>query len=91
MIVKDLLDEVGGETEILIRGTTEKNVSVDLWRGYGNDIEYPLIPYAKYRIENVSVTDNVLIVVLDSSLNFAQINPETMGMMAYIGNQVDEY
>lgn len=89
MIVKDLLETVGGNTEIVIRGTTEKDKYVDLWRGMGDDIKFPLIPYAKYEIEHTSVNDNVLIVVLDSSLNFAEINPKAVGMTAYIGNQVN--
>lgn len=89
MIVKDLLDTVGGNTEIVIRGTTEKDKYVDLWRGFGDDIKFPLVPYAKYEIEHISVNDNVLIIILDTSLNFPVMNPETIGMSAYIGNQVE--
>lgn len=89
MIVKDLLETVGGNTNIVIRGTTEKGKYVDVWRGMGDDIKFPLIPYAKYEIEHTSVNDNVLIIVLDSSLNFTEINPETVGMAAYIENQVN--
>ena len=33
MIVKDLLDTIGGNTNILIYGTTENDKYVDLWRG----------------------------------------------------------
>lgn len=90
MIVKDLLDTIGGNTKIVIRGTTEKEKYVDLWRGAGDDIRFPLVPYAKYEIEHISVSDNVLIIILDGSLNFAEINPETVGMTAYIGTQVEE-
>lgn len=89
MIVKDLLDTIGGNTNIVIRGTTEKDKYVDLWRGTGDDIKFPLIPYAKYEIEHTSVSDNTLIIVLDSAVNFAEINPDTIGMTAYIGNQVE--
>ena len=89
MIVKDLLDTIGGSTNIIIRGTTEKDKYVDLWKGIGDDIKFPLVPYAKYEIEHTSVSDNVLIIVLDSSLIFAETNPDTVGMTAYIGNQVE--
>lgn len=89
MIVKDLLDTIGGSTNIVIRGTTEKDKYVDLWRGIGDDIKFPLVPYAKYEIEHTSVSDNVLIIVLDSSLNFAEMNPETVGMTAYIETQLE--
>lgn len=34
MIVKDLLDTVGGNTEIVIRGTTEKDKKgAGVWKG----------------------------------------------------------
>ena len=89
MIVKDLLDTIGGNTNILICGTTEKDKFVDLWRGTGDDIKFPLIPYAKYEIEHTSVSDNTLVIVLDSSLNFTEINPETIGMTAYIDTQLE--
>ena len=79
MIVKDLLDTIGGNTNILICGTTENDKYVDLWRGTGDDIKFPLVPYAKYEIEHTSVSDNTLVIVLDSSLNFAEINPKTVG------------
>lgn len=90
MIVKDLLDTIGGNTNIVIRGTTEKDEYVDLWRGIGDDIKFPLVPYAKYEVEHTSVSDNILIIVLDSSLNFAEMNTETVGMTAYIGNQITD-
>ena len=89
MIVKDLLDTIGGNTNILICGTTEKDKYVDLWKGTGDDIKFPLVPYAKYEIEHTSVSDNTLVIVLDSSLNFAEMNPETVGMTAYIGTQLE--
>lgn len=88
MIVKDLLDTIDRSTNIVIRGITEKNKDVDLWKGTGNDIKFPLVPYAMYEIEHTSVSNNTLIIMLDSSLNIAEINPDTVGIAAYIGNQI---
>lgn len=39
--------------------------------------------------EHTSVSDNTLVIVLDTSLNFAEMNPETIEMVAYIGTQVE--
>lgn len=88
MIVRDLLNTIGGNTNIVIRGTTDRDKWVDLWKGIGDDIKFPLVPYAKYEIEHISVSDNVLAIALDNSLNFAEMNPETVGMTAYINNQI---
>lgn len=89
MIVKELLEIIGGSTNIVIRGIAENNKEVELWKGIGDDIKYPLIPYGKYEIDYISVNNNVLIIGLDYSVKFAEINPETIGMTAYIGTQVE--
>lgn len=92
MTVNDLLQlqTFRGNANIIIRGTTEKNKYVDLWKGKMDDIKFPLVPYAKYEIAHtfISADESNVVLILDSSLNFAEINPDTVGMTAYIGNQV---
>ena len=76
MNVKDLLTITGGNTKFYIQGTTEKNICVQLACGEVDDIKFPLVPYAKYEIQHISVDENFLYIVLDDKYNFAEINPE---------------
>ena len=76
MTVKDLLYITGGNTNFVIQGTTEKDKIVQLAYGKVDEIKFPLIPYGKYNIEHVSVDENMLYIVLDSAINFAEINTE---------------
>jgi hypothetical protein len=90
MKVKDILEVVGGRIKINIYGTTEKDKYVTVWKGIGDDIKFPLVPYADYEVEHVSIVEgeDILGIVIDSSINFADINPETIGLTAYINNDI---
>ena len=76
MTVKDLLTITGGNTNFVIQGTTEKDKIVQVAYGKVDEIKFPLVPYGKYDIEHVSVDENTLYIVLDSAINFAEINTE---------------
>lgn len=76
MTVKDLLSITGGNANFVIQGTTEKDKIIQVAYGKVDEIKFPLVPYGKYDIEHVSVDENTLYIVLDSAINFAEINTE---------------
>ena len=76
MKVEELLNITGGNTSFIIQGTTEKDEIVQFAYGKVDDIKFPLVPYGNYKIEHISVDENMLYIILDSEINFAKINEE---------------
>lgn len=77
MKVKDLMLITGGNTNVLMYGTTEKDEYVKVWDGIVDDMNFndDLVPYGEYKIDYVTVIngEDNLVVIIDSEVNFAPL------------------
>lgn len=80
MTVYELLTNTGGNVRFIMQGTTEKEKFVQVAYGLVDDIKFPSVPYGKYDVEHISVDENILYIVIDSNINFSEINPEHTGI-----------